>query len=235
MNTNTNAARPLGDLRTRQPGDDAELLKHGYLRRGDGMLIAGPAGGGKSSLAVQLMICWALGREVFGIEPTRSLRSLLIQADNSEGDLAEMRDGALRGMAFTPEEAATATGAIVVLTEYSRTGPAFFDLLCAALEAHRPDLLWIDPLSAYLGDVSNEKVCAMFLRNQLNPLLHQFGCAAIVVHHGNKPADSYLDGSQLGCWLHSVFAIRTICANDVLELTVRKRGLHKLPQGRNET
>ena len=37
------------------------------------------------------------GRPLFGIVPARPLKSLLIQAENDEGDLAEMRDGVIAG------------------------------------------------------------------------------------------------------------------------------------------
>ncbi len=54
---------------------DEELLRHRYLCRGGGLLLAGPTGIGKSSLSMQFMISWALGRPVFGIEPARPIKS----------------------------------------------------------------------------------------------------------------------------------------------------------------
>jgi hypothetical protein len=233
------AARRLSELRARQPGDDSELLKDGYLCRGAGLLLVGPTGIGKSSLALQAALSWAVGREAFGIVPARPLRSLLVQAENSDEDLAEMRDGVLRGLGFTPE-AATATGAIVVVSEDSRTGLQFFELLRAALEAHHPDLVWIDPLLAYIGgDVSQQQICSAFLRNNLNPLLHEFGCAGIVIHHVNKPPSNakskpdwragdfaYLGSgsAELANWPRAVLAVRNIGSNEVFELVAGKRG-----------
>jgi len=38
---------------------------------GGGLLLVGPTGIGKSSLSMQDMILWALGRESFEIFPTR--------------------------------------------------------------------------------------------------------------------------------------------------------------------
>src|SRR5205807_1283581 len=78
--------------------DPNELLRHRFLCRVGGLLLCGPTGIGKSSLALQMMMRWAAGRECFGIEPVRPLKSLLIQAENDDGDLSEMRDGVSAGL-----------------------------------------------------------------------------------------------------------------------------------------
>ena len=98
------AAKSLGDLKRRTVNDPNELLRTGYVCRGGGVLLAAPTGIGKSSWAMQAMILWAIGRACFGITPTRPLKSLLIQAENDDGDLAEMRDGVIAGMDLTDEE-----------------------------------------------------------------------------------------------------------------------------------
>ena len=41
----------------------------------------GQSGIGKSSLAMQMEVSWALGKEVFGIKPVKPLKSLLIQVE----------------------------------------------------------------------------------------------------------------------------------------------------------
>src|SRR6478736_5147068 len=84
-------ARTLDEFVRVAENDPAELLKHRYLCKGGGLLLVGPTGHGKSSLAMQFMIKWAVGQAVFGIEPARPLKSLLIQAENDDGDLAEMK------------------------------------------------------------------------------------------------------------------------------------------------
>ncbi len=91
-------ARLVGALVTPVDGDPNELLKFRFLCRGGALLIVGPAGVGKSTLAMQAALCWAIERDFFGIVPARPLRSLMIQSENDEGDLAEMRDGVLAGL-----------------------------------------------------------------------------------------------------------------------------------------
>jgi RecA-family ATPase len=89
----------LSELVRPDEHDPSELLKHRFLCRGGGMLLVGPTGIGKSSYSMQEMILWALGREAFGMVPARPLKSLLVQAENDDGDLAEMRDGVVLGLA----------------------------------------------------------------------------------------------------------------------------------------
>ena len=69
------------------------------------------------------MILWALGRACFGITPTRPLKSLLIQAENDDGDLAEMRDGVIAGMDLTDDEKKTAMENVIVFQENTRGFP----------------------------------------------------------------------------------------------------------------
>ena len=220
--------------------DPSELLRHRFLCRLGGLLLVGPTGIGKSSFAMQAMILWALGREAFGIVPTRALRSLLVQAENDEGDLAEMRDGVIEGLGLSQEEARLAMENVVVVREDARTGLLFFvETLQPALAAHRPDLLWIDPALAYLGGEANsQKDVGGFLRNMLNPLLHQFDCGCVVVHHTNKPPSgkekpdwqagdfAYLGGgsAEWANWARAVIVLRSVGSHSVFELRAAKRG-----------
>jgi len=86
-------ARQLDQFR--QPKDTSDtLLGNRYLCRGGGLLLVGPSGIGKSALSMQSMILWALGLPCFDIKPAKPLKSLLIQAENDDGDLAEMSPSA---------------------------------------------------------------------------------------------------------------------------------------------
>src|SRR6266567_8862996 len=85
-------ARLLSELiRPKHDQDPDELLKPRFLSRGGGLLLCGPTGVGKSAYGLQCAMNWALARECLGITPARPLKSLLIQAENDDGDLAEMR------------------------------------------------------------------------------------------------------------------------------------------------
>ncbi len=233
-------SKPLAELKRREADDPTELLRTGYLCRGGGLLLCGPTGIGKSSLAMQAKLLWGLGRECFGITPVKPLTSLLIQAENDDGDLAEMRDGVIAGLDLTPAQVQAALANITVACEDTRTGAAFTNFTVAPLlEKHRPDLVWIDPALAYLGgEASAQRDVGGFLRNQINPLLHTFQCGGIIITHTNKPptgrekpswqagdfAYSGTGSAEWANWARAVLALRSIGSHDVFELRAGKRG-----------
>ncbi len=233
-------ARSLGELKRRVVDDPTELLKHGYLCRGGGLLLVGPTGIGKSSFSMQCMLLWSLGLPSFDIQPTRQLKSLVVQAENDDGDLAEMRDGVFAGLRLSDEERRIAEGNILIFNEDQRTGSAFCQqVLRPLLQQHRPDMVWIDPALSFLGgDAASQKDVGSFLRNHLNPLLHEYECSAVVIHHTNKPASgkerpewSGSDFAYLGSgsiewanWARAVLVVRSLGSHEVFELRAGKRG-----------
>jgi len=224
--------RPEGDA-------DDELLKDRYLCRGSGLLMVGSTGIGKSSLVLQCAILWSLGKAAFGIRPARPLSVLLIQAENDDGDVAEVRDGIFAGLGLSPEAAALAGERIKVVREDERVGMAFCILLERIIKEHHPDLVIIDPVLAFLGgDASSQRDVSGFLRGGINPIIRRHGCGAILVHHTNKPpADKKKDtwsggdfaylgsgSAEWANWARAVISLRATGGHDYFELRLGKRG-----------
>ena len=86
-------------VRDFKPENDARsILGNRFLCEGAQMLLIGQTGIGKSTFAAQWGITVAHAELFFGIKPRGALKSLFIQAENDDGDVAEMIQGTMRGM-----------------------------------------------------------------------------------------------------------------------------------------
>jgi hypothetical protein len=101
----------------------------------------------------------------------------------------EMKEGILSALAPTSEDREKLRQSVLVVTEKAATGvPFLLRVVRPLLESIKPDLLWINPLSAFFGsDLNNQEAVAKFFRHTLNPILDEFKCVAMVVHHTAKP------------------------------------------------
>src|SRR5262249_13984782 len=118
---------------------------------------------------------------------------LIIQAENDDGDLVEMRDGVIKGLSLSTADIDRARTHVIVFNEVSHTGREFFDkVVRPLLRRHAPiDLLWIDPALSFLGGTTNsQQGGGGFLRNMLNPVLREFDCGCVIIHHMNKPKNN---------------------------------------------
>ena len=75
--------RTPSSFRIPEPKDRSILLGNRYLNRGDGLILSGSSGIGKSSISMQGAAEWALGDPFLGIKPNGPLRSLIIQAEDA--------------------------------------------------------------------------------------------------------------------------------------------------------
>ncbi len=233
-------SKRLDELTPHGIDNGGELLKHRFLCRGGGLLIAAPTGIGKSVLAMQMQLCFAIGRPCLGLVPARPLTALYVQAENDEGDLIELRDGILDGLQFTKAEREQAFSNIRIATIDDSCGMPFLTgPVPQLLEGKPTDTFYCDPLLSYLGgNVSQQEVVSPWLRNGLNPLLHRHQCAGIMFHHTNKPPSgrekpdwqagdfAYIGSgsAELANWPRAIIAIRATGSHDVFELRLGKRG-----------
>ncbi len=223
------------------PSDDPNcIIGQRYLCRGGSMMFVGQSGIGKSSLAVQAAVHWAVGRSIYGIAPKMALKSVFVQAENDDGDLAEMLQGVVKALNLTDDEKSLLRKNLIFISDATHTGDAFVDAAAKLIEKHRPDLFWGDPLLAFIGDdISKQVVIARFIRNGFGPIQKATGVTTIWVHHTNKPpTEQGKPGKNARPTNHSyagagsadlVNAVRAVCVlqrvdDEAFELKLEKRG-----------
>jgi hypothetical protein len=206
---------------------------------GIGMLV-GQTGLGKSSLLLQLLMCWCRGKGFAGLNAPRPLKILLIQSENDDGDLQEMVNGILSGLKLPEGVRREVLENIKIITVDSVAGEKFVSrILTPLLAQHSPDLVVLDPALAFIGGDSKEQAdVGMFLRLQILPLIRRFNSACLLVHHTNKPPGTKTqsfqhqgDLSYLGTgsseWANvprMIVTLRNAGKEGLFELSVPKRG-----------
>ena len=103
--------------------------------------LVGQSGIGKSSLAMQMAVSWALGKRRLA-SLAKPWQSLLIQAENDFGDVSEM----LRGMFLGGNKNATGgnlalQGRFAIVAESVQTGEEFANAVRLLVAKHKPDLV----------------------------------------------------------------------------------------------
>jgi hypothetical protein len=170
-----------------EDNDPDNLIGKRWLTRGSSMIISGGTGIGKSSLMMQIVIRWALGKDFFGIAPVRPLRIGIVQAENDKGDLAEAFKGVIKGLKMPTDDIRILQENLHFRTESVRTGDAFLAYATRFITRSKLDLIIGDPLFSYFGgDLSDQGEVSTFLRNKLQPILHQTKVAWIWMHHISK-------------------------------------------------
>lgn len=215
------------------------LIGRRWLCRGGCALWIGETGHGKSALAMQAAIRFGLGEDLFGLRPVRALKSILVQAENDPGDLAEAVQGVFRGLNLSSIERECADEMIKIYCRDDITGSGFVDWLDAILKRHPgTDLVWIDPIFSFFGgDLSDSEASAKFFRHTLGPCIKRNRCAGMLIHHPPKPprdskgrptspADLAYFGfgsSDLPNWARASMALTTTKTEGLYQLTAAKR------------
>lgn len=218
------------------------LIGNRWLCRGSSLIIQGPTGIGKSSLILQMLMSWSLGRDFFGLKPKRPLRIVLIQAENDKGDLSEpYQDIMNRALVLDDVERAIVKKNLKIGRNSTDTGPdAFPKLIRETNREGTLDIIVADPLLTYAGgNVSEQENMTMFLRHCLQPIMNETGVIIGFLHHTGKPAKegeartgskayNGFGSSEIPNWAREVMSIEGGGENDDGEYTIHfcKRGEH---------
>ena len=173
------------------------LLGNRFLTREGSWLIVAQSGMGKSVLAMQMAILFALGRDLWGLKPVKPLRVAIIQAENNKLDLAEPLQSICDNLDLSAADRLVLNENFSVFPNSSECGKNFGRLLKRVVKAKRPDIVIIDPLLSYIGgDISKQETCSAFLRNTVHPIVQRYQLGLIIMHHTGKPRNK--DEEQSG-------------------------------------
>lgn len=233
-------ARPLTDFNLLARDDPSILLGNRYLSRGDGAILSSTSGMGKSSLSIQAAVSWARGLPLFGgLDPHgRKLRSLIFQSEDSDGDVAEVRHSIFHAEKMDAAEQAEVGERVKIVTDRIHRGASFHTELKRQVELHKPDIVWINPLLAFIGgDVNDAEAAGSFLREGLNSLNDPPRFAYIIVHHTSKPPKEKTDrkwnevmydmagSADLTNWARAIISLRPADKQGNFNLVFAKRGV----------
>jgi hypothetical protein len=182
----------------------------------------------------------------FGMKPRQPLKSLIIQAENDMGDMAEVVQGVLTYVVTNSKlDQRTALEQLKQNIIFSRvtaqTGEAFIEVVRELITKHGPfDLVYGDPLLSFIGDdISQQAVASHFLRELCNPLAFEHNFAWVWSHHTGKPqsdsksrahwnANDYayigLGSSELTNWARAICVLQTTKHEGIFKVLLAKRG-----------
>jgi len=232
--------QPFGSFPLPDENDPTSLFgRNRYISRGDGVLIVGSSGMGKSVFNYEWAALAALGKPFLGIETKRPLKSLIIQSEDSDGDVSEICFSITVAHQFTDEEREQVRANVLFIHEKVARGDAFIAKLRQWCEKHKPDLVWINPLHAYAGcDITDATLMGNFLRGGINVVNRHDLFAFMVVHHTPKPITGKgipdkkwhefmyeaAGSAELVNWARAVITIKPTESEGKFNIVLAKRG-----------
>jgi len=227
---------PIGYFKKKITEDDV-LLGDGFLEREGAVLLAGPSGIGKSSIAMQMGCCWACGQPAFLFAPPREISVVMMQHEDSQNDL--VRQSAIVDHLGLNKNLIEKN--FWIETVRGQIGSDAVKIMSELVQWRRAHLLILNPLTAYHdGDISQNKDNVRFLYSELGRLLSERRIGLFAFHHKGKPPrrgggknnqeDVYheimydvLGGSVLTNFFRGIITVSPIPNSSIYKFTVAKR------------
>lgn len=217
-----------------------ELIGHNrYLGRGDQCLIVSSSGMGKSSLSMIWAAHLALGRDFLGIATKRPSKSVVFQAEDSDGDMGELWFSVKTVMKLTAEEMEMVGRNVTVIRDKVNRGQAFISSMRAVCAKEKPDFVWLNPLHSFAGcKIEDATEIGQFLRQGLNKANRDDQWCYMIIHHTPKPmtgkavADKKwhefmydaAGSAELVNWARAVITLKPTDVEGEFNLVLAKRG-----------
>jgi hypothetical protein len=235
-----NKHRSLVDFKLPEEDGPDELLGHNrFLGRGDSCLIVSSSGMGKSSMSMIWAAHLALGMDFLGIPTKRPSKSLIIQAEDSDGDIGELWFSIKTVMNLTGEQLEIVRKNVIIVRDKTNRGDAFIAAMRGHIARHKPDFVWLNPLHSFAGcKIEDAAEIGRFLREGLNKANRDESFCYMVIHHTPKPMtgkgvadkkwhDVMYDAAgsaELVNWARAVIVLKPTDVEGEFDLVLAKRG-----------
>lgn len=172
------------------------LLGDRLLERGQGLILFAPAGVGKSVASLQASIFWSAGLRGLHIQPSKPLKIVILQTEDSINDVRETIAGIRQSTLLKPEHIELMKQNLIILPQLP--GGNADDMrrhLDGVCKKHRPDVVSINPLMAFAtGDVTKD--LGDMLYHTVDPIIKKHRVGFIGIHH--TPKTNNRDTSKYG-------------------------------------
>jgi hypothetical protein len=180
----------FSDLRTYVPNPDDHIAGNGFLKRGNGTMLTGGTGLGKTVIAEQFAVSVATGVPFFGVQIRRPHKVLNVGAEN---DIETKQRDVTSIQKHHPGKPCPLLLELNYFSYhvYGMAGDSFAAWFESKLIKHKPGLAIIDPYQAFLSgaaDINNTSTFFEFIR-PIDALIKRHGCALLLVAHTPKPRD----------------------------------------------
>lgn len=168
------------------------------------MILFGPAGVGKSTANFQACAEWGAGLPAFHIKPARPLRIVMVQTEDSLDDLRECRAGVFESTVFGSAEIKLVRQNLIILPPIAGCDPVKLALLLdAAAGKHKPDLIAVNPLLAFVPDDPAREI-GRLLYHHIDPVIKRHQIGFLGTHH--TPKMNNRDTTGYGAFDHQYLA-----------------------------
>jgi len=166
-----------------------EWVVKNLIAQGGVGLVVGPPGTGKTQLALNMGMRFALGKEFLGWTPLQAHKSLLISLEMGANDLGFFSHN--MAQAYQPEDMEGLQNNFVIapigepIPLFKPEGKAFLEMLLAEIG---PTGVYIDSLGQVIKDLQSDLEVRSFFA-YLRQLRNKYGCYFVVIHHTRKPQE----------------------------------------------
>ena len=143
----------------KEDGNCVELIKNNFITTESTSMLYAPAGQGKSTLAYQIAMQWCLGKPTFGLIPTKPLRSIFFQWEDTARKLKQFANGISTGLKLSGKDTKDINNGVIIANRHevaSKSQQELYTMMESYIKKFKPDIFWLNPISAFFeGDLSD--------------------------------------------------------------------------------